>query len=141
MSSRWHVYFLNDWDAVVAFVKNPGLPATNNEAERALRWVVLFRKITYGTRTVESSRSFAAMLSVIETCRLRDVDPWEYIANVIAHASYSGESQPQKKRLLSAAYYFEVDFPQNNYKDDRSLNSFKRDTSSLPSFISIIHRC
>jgi hypothetical protein len=28
---------LNDWDAVVAFVKNPDLPPTNNEAERALR--------------------------------------------------------------------------------------------------------
>ena len=27
---------LNDWDAVVAFVKNPELPPTNNEAERAL---------------------------------------------------------------------------------------------------------
>ena len=77
---------LNDWDAVVAFVKNPELPATNNEAERALRWVVLFRKITYGTRTDEGSRSFTSMLSVIETCRLRDVDPWEYIANVVAHA-------------------------------------------------------
>ena len=26
---------LNDWDAVVAFVNNPELPPTNNEAERA----------------------------------------------------------------------------------------------------------
>ena len=26
---------LNDWDAVVAGVKNPHLPLTNNEAERA----------------------------------------------------------------------------------------------------------
>jgi IS1 family transposase len=75
---------LNDWDAVVAFVKNPGLPATNNAAERALRWAVMFRKITFGTRTSEGSRSFAALLSVMETCRLRNVDPWDYIAKVIA---------------------------------------------------------
>jgi len=81
---------LNDWDAVVAFVKNSELPATNNEAERALRWVVLFRKITYGTRTDEGSRAFASMLSVVETCRLRGVDPWEYIANVVAHARKGG---------------------------------------------------
>lgn len=26
---------LRDWDAVVAFVYHPGLPPTNNEAERA----------------------------------------------------------------------------------------------------------
>jgi IS1 family transposase len=75
---------LNDWDAVVAFVKNPGLPATNNEAERALRWAVIFRKITFGTRTSEGSRSYAAQISVIETCRLRNVDPWNYIAMTIA---------------------------------------------------------
>lgn len=75
---------LNDWDAVVAFVKNPGLPPTNNEAERALRWAVIYRKITFGTRTREGSRCLAAQLSVIETCRLRGVDPWDYIAAAIA---------------------------------------------------------
>lgn len=77
---------LNDWDAVVAFVKNPGLPATNNEAERALRWVVLYRKITFGTRTTEGSVSYTATISIIETCRLRQVDPWDYIATVLAQA-------------------------------------------------------
>jgi len=75
---------LNDWDAVVAFVKNPELPATNNEAERALRWAVIYRKITFGTRTTEGSRALTAQLSVIETCRLRGVDPWNYIATAIA---------------------------------------------------------
>jgi hypothetical protein len=75
---------LIDWDTVVAFVKNPGLPATNNEAERALRWAVIFRNITFGTRTSEGSRSYAAQISVIETCRLRSVDPWNYIAKTIA---------------------------------------------------------
>ena len=28
---------LNDWDAVVAFVSDPSLPPTNNEAERAFK--------------------------------------------------------------------------------------------------------
>jgi IS1 family transposase len=75
---------LNDWDAVVAFVKNPGLPATNNEAERALRWAVMYRKITFGTRTIEGSRSYTALISVIETCRLRGIEPWDYVAMAIA---------------------------------------------------------
>jgi hypothetical protein len=77
---------LNDWDAVVAFVKNPGLPATNNEAERALRQPVIYRKICFGSRTDEGSRSFAALLSVAETCRRRGSNPWNYIANAIALA-------------------------------------------------------
>lgn len=75
---------LNDWDAVVAFVKNPELPPTNNDAERALRHAVISRRISFGTRTSEGSRAYACLLSVIETCRLREQDPWSYIAETIA---------------------------------------------------------
>ena len=75
---------LYDWDAVVAFVKNPGLPPTNNFAERALRHAVILRRITFGTRTPEGSLACASLLSVIQTCRLRRVDPWSYIAQTIA---------------------------------------------------------
>lgn len=73
----------NDWDAVVAFVHHPELPPTNNEAERALRHAVIARRIAYGTRTSEGSLAYSSLLSVIETCRLRQVNPWEYISSVI----------------------------------------------------------
>ncbi len=76
----------NDWDAVVAFVHHPELPPTNNEAERALRHAVIARQIGYGTRTPEGSLAYSSLLSVIETCRLRQVNPWTYIASVIALA-------------------------------------------------------
>ena len=75
---------LNDWDAVVAFVKNPELPATNNEAERVLRPAVIYRRICFGARSDEGSRSFAAFLSVVESCKRRGINPWDYIAEVIA---------------------------------------------------------
>ena len=77
---------LNDWDAVVAFVKNPELPPTNNEAERALRHAVIARHIGFGTRTREGSLAYSSLLSVIETCRLRELNPWTYIASVLASA-------------------------------------------------------
>ena len=32
----------------------------------------------------KGSRALAAQLSVMETCRLRNVDPWDYIAKAIA---------------------------------------------------------
>ncbi|WP_207689650.1 IS66 family transposase [Desulfonema limicola] len=75
---------LNDWDAVVAFVKNPDLPPTNNEAERALRHAVISKRISFGTRTSEGSKAYAALLSVIETCRLRNQNPWDFISQVIS---------------------------------------------------------
>lgn len=74
---------LNDWDAVVAAVNNPDLPLTNNEAERALRHAVIARRISYGTRTTEGSIAYSSLLSVIETCRLRQINPWKYISSVI----------------------------------------------------------
>ncbi len=77
---------LNDWDAVVAFVNHPELPPTNNEAERALRHAVIARNIGFGTRTSEGSLAYSSLLSVIETCRLRDINPWIYIAEVLAKA-------------------------------------------------------
>lgn len=76
----------NDWDAVVAFVRHPELPPTNNEAERALRHAVIARRIGFGTRTSEGSLAYSSLLSVIETCRLRQINPWTYIAEVIGLA-------------------------------------------------------
>lgn len=77
---------LADWDAVVACFHHPQLPPTNNEAERALRHAVIARRISYGTRTTEGSLAYCSVLSVIETCRLRKIDPWSYIAIVLTQA-------------------------------------------------------
>ncbi len=96
-SCEWHRYseekvralaceILNDWSAVIAFVDDPKLPATNNDAERALRHAVIARRISYGTRTEEGSRCYAAALSVVETCRKRAADVWAYARDLIATA-------------------------------------------------------
>ncbi|HEX2174222.1 MAG TPA: IS66 family transposase [Dehalococcoidia bacterium] len=77
---------LNDWAAITAFVSNPALPATNNEAERALRDAVIARRISNGTRTQEGSAAYAATLSVFETCRRRGTEPWRYITDLLARA-------------------------------------------------------
>lgn len=77
---------LADWEAVVAFVADPLLPPTNNDAERALRHAVIARRISFGTRTAEGSRFYAAGLSIIETCRKRSADIWTYARDLIQSA-------------------------------------------------------
>src|ERR1019366_3393982 len=77
---------LNDWDAITAFVTNPDLPPTNNDAETALRHAVIARRISFGTRTEEGSRACAAILSVIETCRRRKIDAWGFITKTVGYA-------------------------------------------------------
>ena len=78
------VEFCNDWEAIFQVLKQPHLPLTNNEAERALRHWVISRRLSYGTRTAAGSRDFALLASVIDTCRLRGHSPWRYIATGIA---------------------------------------------------------
>ena len=77
---------LNDWEAITAFVTNPNLPPTNNDAETALRHAVIARRISFGTRTDEGSRAYAAILSVVETCRRRKLDPWALVTEAVANA-------------------------------------------------------
>jgi transposase len=92
---------LNDWEAVIAFVAEPLLPPTNNDAERALRHAVIARRISFGTRTDEGSRFYAAGLSVIDTCRKRGVDPWTYGRDLIA-AARKGSSLPSIPATVAA---------------------------------------
>jgi transposase len=92
---------LNDWEAVIAFVAESLLSPTNNDAERALRHAVIARRISFGTRTDEGSRFYAAGLSVIDTCRKRGVDPWTYGRDLIA-AARKGSSLPTIPAKLAA---------------------------------------
>jgi hypothetical protein len=92
---------LNDWEAVIAFVAEPLLSPTNNDAERALRHAVIARRISFGTRSDEGSRFYAAGLSVIDTCRKRGVDPWTYGRDLIA-AARTGASLPKVSSKVAA---------------------------------------
>lgn len=76
--------FLNDWEAIVRVIETPSHPLTNNVAERSLRHWVLLRKITFGSRTGQGSRVIALVASVIDTARVRQLNPWAFIAQVLA---------------------------------------------------------
>ena len=90
---------LNDWEAIFQVLAQPNLPLTNNEAEQALRHWVILRSICHGTRTEDGSRILAILISVIETCRVRQQSPWIYLAAVIRQrrAGFSAPGLPLVK--------------------------------------------
>ncbi len=51
------------------FLSNPAVPATNWEAEQAIRPAVVNRKVWGGNRTWAGARAQGVLLSVFETCR------------------------------------------------------------------------
>ena len=57
--------------ALWTFVVEEGVEPTNNRAERALRFAVLWRKMMQGTYNEKGDRWVERILSVRETCRLR----------------------------------------------------------------------
>jgi transposase len=60
-----------EMSALWTFVVEEGVEPTNNRAERALRFAVLWRKIMQGTYNEKGDRWVERLLSVRETCRLR----------------------------------------------------------------------
>jgi transposase len=75
--------FTLDWAVIMRPLAEPQLPLTNNEAERALRHYVIARRISHGTRTPVTSRGYALLASVIETCRLRSASVIDLLAQAI----------------------------------------------------------
>jgi transposase len=61
------------------FVRVEGLEPTNNDAERALRHGVIYRKLSGGTDSESGSRFVERMLSVVATCRQQDVNVLDYL--------------------------------------------------------------
>ncbi len=59
------------------FVADPAVPPTNNAAERALRPLVVARKISGGTRSGPGSTTRMLLHSLVATWALRDLDPVE----------------------------------------------------------------
>jgi hypothetical protein len=93
--------FLNAWEAIFEVLAHPGLPLTNNEAERALRHGVIARQLSLGTRTTAGSRAYALLASVMETCRKRNISPWDYLAQVI-RARCAGQDVPRFPAVAAA---------------------------------------
>jgi len=61
------------------FVRVEGIEPTNNDAERALRHGVIYRKTSGGTDSEAGSRFVERMLTVVATCRQRGINVLDYL--------------------------------------------------------------
>jgi transposase len=61
------------------FVRVEGVEPTNNDAERALRHGVIYRKLSGGTASEAGSRFVERMLTVVATCRQQNINVLDYL--------------------------------------------------------------
>jgi transposase len=76
-----------------AFARIPGVPPTNNAAERAERHAVIWRRISGGTDSARGSRFVERMLTVVATCRRQGRDVLDYLRSCF-EAARVGQAIP-----------------------------------------------
>lgn len=75
------------------FVRVEGIEPTNNDAERALRHGVIYRKTSGGTDSESGSRFVERMLTVVATCRQQGINVLDYLTGCY-RAQLDGQPAP-----------------------------------------------
>jgi hypothetical protein len=71
------------------FMEVNGMPPTNNHAEQSLRLPVIFRKISFGSRSLLGAQSLAINLSLLTTAKRQDRSPIELFRDILLHGAHT----------------------------------------------------
>lgn len=76
-------HLLREMDALWVFLLENGVETTNNRAERALRFAVMWRKRSQGSNRAKGSRWVERILSLKETCRLQARSTYDVLVDAV----------------------------------------------------------
>lgn len=82
-------YMSRRWSKATLFLEHAAVPLDNNAAERAIRGLVLGRKNHYGSRSRRGTEVAAVLYSLIESAKLANIDPADYLQRA-AEAALAG---------------------------------------------------
>jgi len=81
-------YMRKHWDKLtlfLRFLRHPGAPLDNNVCEQALKKAILHRKNAYFYKTENGARVGDLFMSLIHTCQLNGVNPFDYLTELNQH--------------------------------------------------------
>ena len=76
-------YALNHWDGLERFLDDGRIELDTNSVERAMRPVALSRKNSLFAGSNEGAANWAAVASLVETCKLNSVEPHAYFTDLL----------------------------------------------------------
>lgn len=79
-------YMLRHWEELTLFLRQPGAPLDNNVCERALKRAILHRKNAYFYKTLNGAHVGDLFMSLIHTCELNKVNPFDYLVQLQKNA-------------------------------------------------------
>jgi len=85
--------FIKHGKAYFEFITSPEIDPTNNTAEQAIRFVVIDRVVTQGTRSEKGRKANERLWTVIATCALQGKSAFDFILKSV-QAYYSGQTSP-----------------------------------------------
>jgi len=77
--------FREHGEAYFRFITTPGMEPTNNLAEQAIRFVVIDRLVTQGTRSEKGRRWSERIWTVLATCRQQGRSSFDFIHSAVTH--------------------------------------------------------
>jgi transposase len=73
----------DDQKYLFTFLRHRGVPATNNLAEQAIRHLVIFLKICFGTRSDAGLTNHSILTSLVQTARRQGVHPRAFLQTLL----------------------------------------------------------
>lgn len=96
-------YALSRWEGLSRFLDDGRIELDSNTVERSIRPIALNRKNALFAGSDGGAEHWAVIASLIETCKLNDVEPLGYLADVLARI-VNGHPNSQLDELLPWAY-------------------------------------
>jgi transposase len=88
-------YMLKHWPALTLFLRVPDAPLDNNICERVLKQTILHRKNSLFFKTLRVAWVGDLFMSLIATCKLMGVNPFDYLTSLLRHSHKILESPSQ----------------------------------------------
>jgi hypothetical protein len=79
-------YMDKHWNELTLFLRQAAAPLDNKVCEQALKKAILHRKNAYFYKTANGARVGDLFMSLIQTCELNGVNPFDYLTALNQHA-------------------------------------------------------
>jgi transposase len=86
-------YTLNRWPALLVYLDHPFVEISNNGSERSVKPMVLSRRNWLFAGSEEGGRTAATIMSLIETCKRLNINPFAYMKDVLTRFPSAKTSQ------------------------------------------------
>ena len=96
-------YALSRWEGLTRFIDDGCIELDNNTVERSIRPIALNRKNALFAGSDGGAEHWATIASLIETCKLNDIDPLAYLTDVLTRI-VNGHPNSDIDQLLPWAY-------------------------------------